>query len=434
VRRTTILALSMLSLGALLPVACTQNFGFFEATASSGPSTGGATGTSSSAHSSSHSSAASSSSGAGGAGCTDDTDCDDQNACTTDACTSGKCANTAVADGPVPGFVDMVKDCKTQACMSGVVTTIADDADVPASSGPCVTVTCMNQVAVMGNVMLGQSCGAMQSCDGKGNCVGCNNDSDCAPAGTCQTAHCTNNACENDNDAPGTQCNTPGGKVCDGSGNCVGCVGNGDCTSGNCQNNNTCGLANNGHPCTNGGQCATNHCVDLVCCNHTCNGMCMGCTAALTGQTNDGICGNVLKGTAPVPPSQCTAAPPCGNDGTCDGNAKCEVAASGTACGSVMCTGDMLTAAGTCDGMSACVPGSPTNCDPYTCSGTSCRTSCTVGSATDCSVGNYCAAGAPPSTTGTCVPLVGAGGPCTLNIQCLNGMCVTVDGGGKACN
>jgi hypothetical protein len=420
VQRTTILALSLVSLGSLLPLACTQNFGFFEATAGTGAST------SSSSTSSSHTSSSS-----GSPACTEASDCDDDNACTTDTCASGKCKHTPLMNGAVPGYVDMVKDCKTENCVGGVEKTVADDTDVPPSTSQCVTVSCMSETVIMTDNPLGQSCGGTQKCDGQGNCVGCTGDADCTGAGTCQTAHCMTGVCTNTNDASGTMCTGGGGQVCDGNGNCVGCVMDSDCPSGNCQNNNTCGLAGQGHACTASNQCTSMHCANGVCCNHTCAGTCMACTAALNGGT-DGTCGNVMQGTAPVPPTQCTAAPPCGNDGTCNGNAACEVPTAGTACGMVTCTGDMLTAAGTCDGTSACTTGAATSCDPYTCmtGSPTCRTTCTPGSTTDCSTGNYCETLPVPA----CVPQLMMGVTCLLNIQCLDGMCVAADGGGKVCN
>lgn len=421
-RRTTILACAILSFASLLPLACTQNFGFFEATAG----TGGSTSSASSSHSSS----------SGSAACTEASDCDDKNPCTTDACAAGKCKHTPVMDGAVPGYIDMVKDCKTESCVGGVVTTVADDTDVPPSTSTCVTVSCMSETVIMTNDPLGQSCGGTQKCDGMGNCVGCNSDSDCATAPTCQTAHCMASVCSNTNDDPGTMCMGGGGQVCDGNGNCVGCLMDSDCPSGNCQNNNTCGLADDGHACTAGNQCTSDHCANGVCCNHTCSGTCQACTAALTGGT-DGTCGNVSQGTAPSPATQCTAAPPCGDDGKCDGNGACEVTAAGTACGAVTCTVDMLTATGTCDGTSACTAGATTSCDPYTCTtnGMACRTTCFTGTTVDCSTGNYCLV-TPPSTTGTCTPLLPTGTTCLENLQCLNGMCVAAaDGGtGKVCN
>src|SRR4051794_5010981 len=100
-RPSSIFALSFLAVGALLPVACTQDFGVFGQTTTS--NTGGSTTTSP------PSSATTGTGGTGGTGgmpCTSDISCDDMNDCTVDTCNmaTGACSNTQVADGPPPGF------------------------------------------------------------------------------------------------------------------------------------------------------------------------------------------------------------------------------------------------------------------------------------------------------------------------------------------
>ena len=50
---------------------------------------------------------------------------------------------------------------------------------------------------------------------------------------------------------------------------------------------------------------------------------------ALTGSA-DGTCASVTPGT-PEPNGQCTASPPCGNDGNCAAGGTCEMTPSGTA-------------------------------------------------------------------------------------------------------
>ncbi len=440
-QRTTILALSVLLAGAaaLLPLACTQNFDMFASSAGTGASGGSASGTdsgsptgsSSHASSSGSKSSSSTSSSSGSGGCTSVADCDDTNACTTDACTKGKCTHTPIASGNVPGYIDNVKDCKTKACKSGVETTVADDTDVPNNANPCVTVSCSMQQVVTTPITLGQSCGTMQTCDGNGNCVGCNSASDCQAAPTCQSVACTNHMCVDSNQQPRTPCGAGGAQLCDGAGNCVQCLQGSDCSSGNCQNN-SCGLAPLGHQCTMSNQCSSNHCATGVCCDHTCNNLCMACTNALTGNS-DGTCDNVQSGS-PAPNNQCTAAPPCGHDGNCDGNGACEEVSPGTACGMPTCMNASLTLAGTCDGNGNCGTATPTNCAPYACNtqGNACRTSCFGGSGTnDCSTGNYCTGSGP---TGTCVPQLAMGATCTASYECTNGMCLLVDAGVMNCN
>jgi len=238
--------------------------------------------------------------------------------------------------------------------------------------------------------------------------------------------------CVVSNDAPETVCTGAGGaKVCDNAGNCVGCVSNGDCTSGNCQQaSNTCGLAADGHTCTVNNQCANNRCVGGLCCHTACNGTCMACAMALTGVA-DGTCSPITQGTAPLQANQCTAAPPCGNDGKCNGAGACEQAPATTACGTATCTGGMVTPQGTCSGTGTCNAGVTTSCGDYVCNagGTACLMSCQMDGDPDCATGFYC-----KTATHTCVAQGGPGAPCTMSDQCLSpATCVLVDAGLMTC-
>jgi hypothetical protein len=375
---------------------------------------GGTAGTGGAASSSSTSATHASSSGV--TGCKSDADCNDGNPCHAHVCTTatGKCDNGAIPDGPVPGYVDMVKDCKTQKCVGGMEQTVPDGADAPSSGNPCATDSCMNGMVLMTNASAGTACGNMQVCDGQGHC-GCTKTSDCADPGMCKSVSCTSMKCIVTNDAPETPC-PMSGKVCDGQGNCVGCVTNGDCSSGNCQGG-TCGLADNGHPCTAGNQCQSGHCVQGVCCDAVCDGTCMACSGALTGQP-DGACAAVQAGTQ-APAGQCSPTPPCGNDGTCDGMGGCAQLPSGTACGPE-CTNDMLTPPGSCDGMGSC-SGTPAPCPGnFTCaSPTDCATSCPSNDAAGdalCTMGYWCDGNA-------CQSPLPSGASCDRDVQCMNGAC-----------
>jgi hypothetical protein len=418
VQRTTILALSILSFGALLPVACTADFNFYQSTSGAGGSSSGSTGSSMHATGSgSGTGTTTSATGTGGGpgGCKVDGDCTPTNACTTATCntSTGMCAESPSPDGSVPtGFVDMTKDCKTDKCMGGMQQTVADDGDVPDNMNVCVVLTCSMKMVVTTDVMQGMGCGGMQKCDGMGNCVGCNNTNECPDPGSCKSVMCDKmqHKCVISDTNPGSSCNTGGGKVCDGAGNCVGCVVNGDCMSGNCQGNNTCGPAGKGHPCNVNGDCSSMHCVNGVCCENACSGTCHACSDALTGQ-GDGNCDNVKQGLQPVPANQCTANPPCSDDGKCDGSGACEQFASGTACMPAGCVdgvnGSSEITAIACNGSGMCNQGGVmTSCQHYKCGGTTCKATCA--SNADCSLTNTCSGDdicctAPCGPCGTCV-------------------------------
>ena len=74
------------------------------------------------------------------------------------------------------------------------------------------------------------------------------------------------------------------------------------------------GTLPNGESCTGNSQCKHGHCVDDVCCNDVCDGVCKACTDALTGH-NDGTCENIPSGEDPQ--QECPANQPCDGNGHC---------------------------------------------------------------------------------------------------------------------
>jgi hypothetical protein len=82
------------------------------------------------------------------------------------------------------------------------------------------------------------------------------------------------------------------------------------------------GTLPNGEPCIGNSQCEHGHCVDDVCCNNACDGVCKACTGALTGH-DDGMCENIPAGEDPQNE--------CPNEQSCDGNGHC-LALDGQSC------------------------------------------------------------------------------------------------------
>ena len=78
-----------------------------------------------------------------------------------------------------------------------------------------------------------------------------------------------------------------------------------------------------------------------------------------------GACKPVPAG-AMEPHGGCAPAPPCGFNGTCDGNGACRPMAAGTSCGTASCSGSTSTPVGACDGAGSCTQ-SPVSCSPYLC-------------------------------------------------------------------
>lgn len=130
--------------------------------------------------------------------------------------------------------------------------------------------------------------------------------------------------------------------------------------------------------------CATGFCVDGVCCAEACDGPCVACNGASTGDP-DGQCAPVPQGEAePL----CIAAPPCGLSGLCTATGSCAAPAEGDVCDldddgtddGVCRAGDCepIPPVRACEGDTSVLGEAVTECQPYACNPDSgeCRTSC----------------------------------------------------------
>ena len=411
-RRSPILALSLLASGSLVLAACTQDFGIFG-------STGGSGGTSTS-------STTTTTGGTGG--CTANSDCNDTNPCTDDTCdtATGKCNNADVADGPVPGMPDTAGDCKMSQCTAGEVVTGPDDADVPSNMNPCVSVACNNGNVDTTDVAAGTSCGpAPQQCDGMGQCVGCTMDNDCPAVGDCQQKNCdAMNVCSPTNKAAGATCSSNGGSACDGSGTCVECVDAGDCngTTEICSATNQC-VSSCGDTIENGNE------TDVDCGGPCPNDCGTGQKCNNSGDCVSKVCTGGGQKTCKAPACNDNVQNGTETDQDC-GGAGCPKCANGDTC---LVNGDCLSAhcvGGTC--VDACFDlvkdGTETDVD---CGG-SCAANCALGKG--CMAGNDCISTFCNVTTKLCVMQCadGAKQANEADIDC-GGVCTTKCGDGKSC-
>jgi hypothetical protein len=147
-------------------------------------------------------------------------------------------------------------------------------------------------------------------CDGNGGCMtrpgaACPGSLTCASEAACRTKCAANSDCA-------------GGMVC-------------DVAAGTCRPPGK----PNGQACTAGPECTSGNCVDKVCCDGGCTGLCRSCLAAQTGKP-DGTCANLLAGQKDT---RCERQEPgtCGRDGTCDGSGACRRYPNGTRCGTGCC-------------------------------------------------------------------------------------------------
>ncbi len=102
----------------------------------------------------------------------------------------------------------------------------------------------------------------------------------------------------------------------------------------------------NGEACTAGTECISGNCVDDVCCDSTCSGLCRHCALP----DLEGNCRYLPAGQDPD--EECPGDPPCGSQ--CDGQGACAFGASGTAC----------AACAQCDGNGNCNVFQPEGSDP----------------------------------------------------------------------
>jgi hypothetical protein len=172
----------------------------------------------------------------------------------------------------------------------------------------------------------------------------------------------------------------------------------------------------NGTACAATKECTSGFCVDGVCCDLACTGICEACTTAKKGGGTDGTCGpapmaSTGRGGCPKGPDAI-----CGPDGLCDGAGACRgPTAKGVSCGASSCTSGTVTGK-TCDGAGAC-GSAPADCAPYVCKDSlGCFGACTDDSA--CAAPNVCL---HVETGGACGPKLAKGKTTTDAKLCASG-------------
>ena len=172
-----------------------------------------------------------------------------------------------------------------------------------------------------------------------------------------------------------------------------------------------------GAVCTDAIECASGFCIDGVCCDGGCDGLCVACSVAIKGGGVDGRCGPIASGTDPE--DECAAQPAstCGTLGVCDGAGACERFSPGAVCEPSSCVSPTSqTDPGLCDATGACIAGGTTACLPgYLCVNGSCATNCAADD--NCAADHFCRGAA-------CVPDGALGDQCLLDDHCTSGFCV----------
>ena len=302
-------------------------------------------------------------------------DCDDGNPCTTDACSvDSGCTHKAGIGACEDGNACTTND----ACVGGVCTAgkfLACSDDNPCTADSCDPKTGCTHKAAGGACDDGNACTIGDGCKA-GACVGgavlsCDDGNPCTSDGCDATGGCSSVAADGAACSDGDICT--GGDACQG-GSCVGGTGLG---------------------CDDGNPCTVDGCSGASGCTHKAiDGACEDGNSCTTGD----VCMNAV--CTPGSGIDCSDGNPCTVD-QCDAAGGCHHTAG----------------KGACDDGNACTLGDV--CKAGQCVG---------GAALECDDGNIC-------TNDSCVPTQGctssaADGPacsdgdvCTLNDQCLGGVC-----------
>jgi hypothetical protein len=240
-----------------------------------------------------------------------------------------------------------------------------------------------------------------------------------------------------------------------------------------------------GKTCASTADCAGGPCVDGVCCNSACDGVCMRCDlpsskgtcspvpayqdpdkecvmlplpeagpvvdagepsdaddAGVSDASDAGAIADadvtdamvVLVEAGPTinyPDSGLTVFDAGSCAGSCNGAGACAYPATETGCGTQFCNTASELGRLTCDGTGRCTNIDVSNCKDYACENGACATGCSA--TTDCQPTDRC-------TNGTCTPKLGNGLQCAVPTDCQTGFCVGVNGGStsvcctSACN
>ena len=260
------------------------------------------------------------------------------------------------------------------------------------------------------------TCGKDGTCDGAGGCrlhtsgtlceaQSCvealqSNPRTCDGLGTCRTAI-----------PPTTLCSP---YLCNGAGCFTACDVNNpvQCAAGYACVGGICKVAG-GQTCTTNPQCASGFCVDGVCCNNKCDGVCARCD--LAGKV--GECSPIPTGSDPDNECPTDSESTCGRTGFCSGSGSCSLYPAGTQCQSRTCSIGTQTNAKFCDGTGTCQTPTPAtaSCFPFICnsSASACFATCTADA--QCASGYGCAPG------GVCRKV--GGSACGGDGECASGFC-----------
>ena len=250
--------------------------------------------------------------------------------CGAFACSASGCAKPCTGDGDCPAQNYCVASsglCKAKK-INGDTCTLANECmSSQCADGFCCDAACAATCNACSNAKTGQpnghcapipagqdpdnectagpACGLDGTCNGSNGCRFTAANTPCGPAASCSgtSVYTPVGSCDGVGACtPGTAQNCPGHFTCASSTACrTTCAlasSMTDCTPGRYCSGSSCVLTKAvGVACSANIECASGFCVDGVCCSTSCalasaaSGMCMGCSAAVTGGLANGTCG-----------------------------------------------------------------------------------------------------------------------------------------------
>ena len=261
-------------------------------------------------------------------------DASDANCVDNAYCAAGTCAPKK----PQGDACVAANECSSGFCVDGVCCQLAcggtcSACNLPGSAGLCAYIEVGQDPD---NECAGN--GGADVCDGAGSCAKSNGAS-CAAGAECASGFCADGfCCDGLCDGLCQACSAAKTGAADGM--CASVMTNTDPDS-ECAGVLDCNGAGaceaklvNGTPCTVAAECQSNQCVDGVCCNNSCGGVCSACTMALKGTGADGTCGPIANNTDPQNE--------CAGGLSCNGSAACQkgpgaVCAANSECQSNFC-------------------------------------------------------------------------------------------------
>jgi len=347
--------------------------------------------------------------------CGADADCVAPNVCNAGSCgkrTNGASCTTAAECAS--GFCEQGTCCLTActgACRScGLAAALGACTLVPAGDDP------LGQCATSDP----STCGNDGACDGGGGCRMYASGTVCVQQSCAGSTYTPPRTCNGTGTCQMTTTQSCGTYVCATNVCKTSCSVDADCAAPNVCVMGACTKKPTSFTCNAGTECMTGLCQQGICCATACTGTCQSCAVA----GNLGACTNVPTGTDPLGQCNDQGMNSCGTDGMCDGAGGCRRYAAGAQCAAATCTGSTLTSTRSCNGTGTCQAATTSMCDPYACTGTACRTTCTTDA--------HCVA--PFTCIGGSCAKKGPGVACGAGGECLSGFCaqgVCCDG---ACN